>query len=133
MSEKFSFGNVHGPVNAGSGNMNVGSGSQTVAGGDVTVGDRFGSDPDVAGAVAALREALEEMRLTGAERQTARANLDALEQAGSKEAAADHLEQLVRGVKKAGALASAGASFAESVGKIAAVLGPAAMTVVHLL
>jgi len=44
MSE-FTFGNVSGPVNAGSGNMNVGSGSQTVAGGDMHIGDRIGADP----------------------------------------------------------------------------------------
>src|SRR4051812_7755265 len=133
MNDRFSFGNVSGPVNAGSGNLNVGSGSQTVAGGDVAIGSTIGSDPEIAGAISKPRQSLEEMRLSGAERRSAEENLDALERAGTKEEAAGHLESLVSGVKNAGALASAGLGFVDSVTKIAAVLGPVAMTVMHFL
>ncbi len=37
----YDFGNVHGPVNAGSGSMNVGSGQQYVAGRDLHYGDKY--------------------------------------------------------------------------------------------
>jgi len=133
MSETFKFGNVSGPVNAGSGNMNVGSGSQTVAGRDVSIGNRIGSDPEMAEAIATLRQAVADLRLSASERDVALAHVDAIEQAEDKDEAAGHLESLVSGVKEAGAVASAGATFVESVGKIAAWLGPVAMAVLHLL
>ena len=132
MSE-FTFGNVSGPVNAGSGNMNVGSGSQTVAGGDMHIGDRIGADPAMAVEIASMRQQLAALRLSSSERATAEEQLDALENADGKEAAAGHLESLVAGVKKADALASAGSSFIESAAKIAKWLGPVAVGVLSFL
>jgi hypothetical protein len=133
MSETFRFGNVSGPVNAGSGTMNVGSGSQTVAGRDVSIGNRVGADPEVAEAITTLRQVVADLRLSSSEREAARRHLDAIDQAEDKAQAAGHLESLVSGVQQAGALASAGATFAESVGRIAAWLGPVAAAVLHLL
>jgi anti-sigma factor RsiW len=132
MSE-FRFGNVSGPVNAGSGNMNVGSGSQAVAGGDLHIGDRVGADPEMAGEIASMRQQLADLRLTASERAAAEVHLDAVESSTDKKTAAGHLESLVSGVKKADAIASAGSSFIQSAAKIAKWLGPVAVGVLSLL
>jgi hypothetical protein len=133
MSDEFRFGNVSGPVNAGSGNMNVGSGTQTVAGRDLQVGDRVGADPQMAAELIALRQALAGLRLTATEREAAEGHLDALARCEDKKAAARHLESFVAGVKQADALATAGSSFIESITKVAAWLGPVAIGVLHFL
>ena len=133
MSDTYRFGNVSGPVNAGSGNMNVGSGTQQVAGRDVIVGNRVGADPAVAAEIEALRGAIADLRLTAAEREAAEGQLGAFAEAGDKEAAAGHLESFVTGLKKAGALASASTSFVESVAKLARWVGPLAAGVLALL
>lgn len=137
MSGSFRFGNVSGPVNAGSGNMNVGSGTQYNAGRDLHVGDRVGyrvaDDPTVAAELATLREALEDMRLTARERQEVADELDALAEAADTDTAAGHLESFVSKVQQAGALASAGSSVAEAVTKLARWLGPAAAAAVGML
>ena len=133
MSDTFRFGNVSGPVNAGSGNMNVGSGSQQVAGRDLVVGNRVDADPGMAAEIEALRGAIAQLRLTAAEREAADGELGALAEAGDKEAAAGHLESFVALLKKAGALAEAGASLAGPVTKLAAWVGPLAAGALALL
>ena len=133
MSDTFRFGNVSGPVNAGSGNMNVGSGSQQVAGRDLVAGNRVDADPGMAAEIEALRGAIAQLRLTTAEREAAEGELGALAEAGDKEAAAGHLESFVAGLKKAGALAEAGASLAGPVTKLAAWVGPLAAGALALL
>lgn len=133
MSDTYRFGNVSGPVNAGSGNMNVGSGSQNVAGRDVNVGNRVGADPEMAAEIESLRQTIAGLRLTAGERQAAEGQLSALAEAGDKETAAGHLESFVAGLKKAGAVASAGSSFIESVTKLAKWIGPLAAGVIALL
>jgi hypothetical protein len=133
MSETFRFGNVSGPVNAGSGNLNVGSGSQYVAGGDVSVGNSLGADPTASAALEALRQELAGLRLTNAERETAAGQLEAVATATDKGEAAQHLGSFVSGLKQAGALASAGSSFAASIAKLATWIGPLAAGVVALL
>ena len=133
MNDTFRFGNVSGPVNAGSGNMNVGSGTQAVAGGDLQLGDRVGADPEMAAEIASLRAQLAGLRLTADERGAAEQQLDALEQAQDKKAAADHLGSFVSAVKQADAVATAGTSFVESIAKIAKWLGPVAVGVLSFL
>lgn len=133
MSDTFKFGNVSGPVNAGSGNMNVGSGTQSVAGRDIQLGDRVGADPEMAAEIASLRAQLALLQLTADQRGAAEGELDALEQAEDKKSAADHLGSFVSGVQKADAAASAGSSFVESIAKIAKWLGPVAVGVLQFL
>ncbi|MFC4783914.1 hypothetical protein ACT8ZV_05535 [Nocardioides sp. MAHUQ-72] len=133
MSDTFRFGNVSGPVNAGSGNMNVGSGSQQVAGRDVAVGSRIGADPDMAAEIEALRAAVAELRLTAGEREAAEVELGALAEAGDKQEAAGHLESFVKGLDRAGALATAGSSFLESLTRLATWIGPLAAGALALL
>ena len=133
MSDEFRFGNVSGPVNAGSGNMNVGSGSQYVGGRDVSVGNTIGADPTAAEAIAAIRAELASLRLTAEERAQADASLDELEQSPDKEGAARHFERLVSVLKGAGAVASAGAPLVPVLARLAQWLGPVAAGALALL
>lgn len=133
MSDEFKFGNVSGPVNAGSGNMNVGSGSQYVAGRDVSVGNAVGADPEAAEVIAALRAELASLRLTAEERAEADATLDEVEQAPDKQSAAPPFERLINLLKQAGAVASAGADLVPTLTKLAAWLGPVAAGALALL
>lgn len=129
MNENYRFGNVNGPVNTGSpinqgGNQIVGSGSINISGGNR---NSYGLDSEVLDALAALREQLDELRLTGSERDAAAQDLARVQQAGEdKEAAATAFESFVARLKKAGALAHVGVEFTEAVGKIARWLGPLA-------
>jgi hypothetical protein len=113
--------------------MNVGSGSQNVAGRDVIAGNRFDADPEVAREIETLRQALAGLRLTAGERETAETNLASLAEAGDKKTAAGHLESFVTGLKRAGVVAAAGASFAQAVTTLAHCIGPLAAGVVALL
>jgi hypothetical protein len=133
MSGDFKFGNVSGPVNAGSGNMNVGSGSQYVAGRDLSVGNIVGADPAAAEAIAELRAELASLRLTAEERTQVDASLDELEQAPDKESAAGPFQKIVVLLKQAGAVASAGSELVPTLTKLASWLGPVAAGAIALL
>ena len=133
MSDSFSFGNVTGPVNAGSGNMNVGSGAQNVAGRDLHIGHRVDADPDAAADLAALRELLTGLPLTAGQRAGATAELDALADTSDRAEAGGRLESFVVQVKRAGALAGAGSSFVGAVTRLAAWIGPLAAGAAALL
>ena len=143
MTDRIRLDNISGNVSIGGGaqntgighqnvggQQNIGSGSQHVAGRDVNVG----VDPAVVEAIAALRAQLTDLRLTGAEREAAEADLVAVEESGAdKEAAAGAFESFLDRLRQAGALADAGASFADSVGKIVRWLGPLAAGAIALL
>ena len=136
------FGNVHGPVQTGSGvqntagrDQNVAFGDQNVAGRDQTV---LGGSREMLAELAGLRRALPELRLTPAERARAERELAAVEHAmrgrePDRGAAGRHLHAFTAGLKEAGALASAGTTVAESIGRIARWLGPVAAGVLSLL
>ena len=144
MSDGYSsFGTVHGPVNSGSGNQNVGSGTQYNAGGSIYHAGRdqaiaAQSDAEVAAEIAKLRQALADLRLTGTERQAADDELAAAQDAlhrpePDRAAAGSHLATVLRGLKDAGALATAGVVLLESVKSLAAWIGPAGLAIIGLL
>lgn len=129
--DTYHFGNVHGPVNAG-------SGRQYVAGRDQTVHEGEGNRRELVAQVAALHDALNEMRLTADERGTAESELgavrDALDRdAPDREAAAGHLQRFTEGLRQAGALASAGVSVVGALSTLAHWLGPLGAGVLGLL
>jgi hypothetical protein len=132
MTDTFRFGNVNGPVVAGTGNV-VASGDQYIAGGDLSVGNTAGGDAGVAEAIAALRQELARLRLTADERQSAEEHLDAVARTSDKREAADHLGAFVSVLKQANAVASAGSGLVEAVAKIAKWVGPLAAGVLALL
>ena len=133
MNGTFSFGNVSGPVNAGSGNMNVGCGIQNVAGGDLHIGHRVGDDPTAAADLDALRALLPGLGLTDADRAAAEDELDALTDTDDRAEASSRLEAFVSTVRRAGAIADAGSSLAGAVTRLAAWIGPLAAGAVTLL
>lgn len=132
MTGTFRFGNVNGPVVAGTGNV-VAGGDQYIAGGNLRLGGTAGGDPEVAEAIAALRRELFGLRLTADERQSAEEHLDAVERTSDKREAADHLGAFASVLKRANAVASAGSGLVESVAKIAKWVGPLAAGVLALL
>jgi hypothetical protein len=77
---------------------------------------------------------MDELRLSSSERRAALEDLHRVEQAGAdKPAAASSFESFLAGLKKAGALARAGAEVIEPVGKVIAWLGPLAAGAIALL
>jgi hypothetical protein len=125
--DSYHFGNVHGPVNAG-------SGSQYVAGRDLTVRTAH----EALAEVAALRDALGGLRLTESERQAAQGELDGVREAlesgePDREKAAGHLERFTHGLRQAGALASTGTALLGALGSLAHWLGPLGAGVLALL
>jgi hypothetical protein len=143
VSDNYRFGTVSGPVQTGDGNQYTAGGNQYVAGGNQYVAGRdqavsAGSSRAMLAELDAIRAALAELRLTAAERAAAERALTAMrEELGRRgpntAAASRHLQSFTTGLKEAGALASAGASLAESIGKIARWLGPLAAGVLGLL
>ncbi|MGP3964712.1 hypothetical protein ACTWPT_53030 [Nonomuraea sp. 3N208] len=137
MGETFRFGNVSGPVNAGSGTQYVG-GHHQVAGRDIhgvagnQIMQALHADLEV------IRSALGELRLTAAECQNVERELSAVEDAvlvetPDREQAAGHLEALTSGLERAGALADAGTTLIDALGRIAQWLGPLGAGVIALL
>ncbi|MER5998387.1 hypothetical protein ABT120_07435 [Nonomuraea angiospora] len=138
MGETFRFGNVSGPVNAGSGTQYVGGHHQT-AGRDIhgvaghqLAGQGLHTDLN------AIRSALDELRLSAAERRSAERELSAVEDAvggetPDREQAGRHLQELTSGLERAGALADAGATLIDALGRIAQWLGPLGAGVLALL
>jgi hypothetical protein len=124
---QYHFGNVYGPVHAG-------QGDQYVAGRDQTIG----APPQVLADLDQLRRLLDELRLTGTERKAADQELAAAEAAvrrpePDRAAAGSHLTRFVRGLTEAGALATAGTAFVQSIHALATWLGPAAGALLTLL
>jgi hypothetical protein len=132
MSDTFKFGNVSGPVVAGTGNVVAGH-DQHIAGRDMAVKNAAGNDPSVAEAIASLRQELTDLRLSADERQSANEHLDAVEHTSDEREAADHLGAFVSVLKQAGAMAAAGTGLVESVVKIATWVGPLAAGVLAQL
>ena len=134
MGDRFSFGTVHGPVNAGSGTQNIAGRDQYVAGRDQIIG----APAQVLADLVELRRALDELRLTGPEREAADRELSAAEEAVRKPepdraAAGSHLSRFVQGLKDAGALATAGTAFLQSIHALANWIGPVGAGIVALL
>jgi hypothetical protein len=130
---RYTFGNVQGPVQTGDGTQFNAGGHQYVAGGhqNIVGGDQVVHDSvpqDIIEAVTALHKVLKEMRLTAAERDRAERDLAAIEGAMRRKpdtrAVSRHLQSFATGLKEAGALASAGTSLAMLIEKIARWLGP---------
>lgn len=132
MSDSFRFGDVSGPVVAGSNNTVAGR-DQVIAGGDVHIGDRIGANPAMAEAIAGLKEELARLRLTAEERQSAEQHLDAVAGASDRGEAAGHLEGFVQVVKNAGDTAVAGTRIVDLVSTMVKWLGPVAAGVMALL
>ena len=134
--ERYRFGNVQGPVQTGDGVQYTAGRDQYVAGRDQVV--VHGQSSEVLAELAGLREALAGLRLTEAERSAADRDLEALEQAVRRPdpdttAASRHLQSFTSTLKDAGALATAGATLAESIARIAHWLGPLGAGVLALL
>jgi hypothetical protein len=124
---QYHFGNVYGPVHAG-------QGDQYVAGRDQTIG----APPQVLAGLTELHRALDELRLTGAERKAADQQLAAAEDAvrrpePDRTAAGSHLTRFAQGLKDAGALATAGTALVQSLRTLATWAGPAAAGLIALL
>jgi hypothetical protein len=133
---QYAFGDVHGPVQTGSGRQHVAGRDQYVAGRDQVV--VHGEAGQVLAELAGLREALAGLRLTEAERADAERDLQAMEEAVRRPepdagAAGRHLQSFTAGLKEAGALAAAGVTVVESIARIAHWLGPVAAGVLALL
>lgn len=141
--DRYDFGGVQGPVQTGDGTQYAAGRDQYVAHGDQYVAGRdqvvsAGPNRELRAEVASLREALAELRLTATERAEAEQELDAVDQAlrddePDRSAVGEHLSKLTRGLKEAGALASAGESVLRSLGTIASWLGPVGAGVLALL
>ncbi len=141
--DHISFGNVTGPVQTGDGVQNVSYGDQIIGGDNQTVvraseSATIGSLAEVTSSVEQLRAELDQMRLSTAERDAAARELAGLQAAvdapdDQRDAAAQHLHAFTAGLKEAGAMASAGSSLVESIGKVARWLGPLGATVLALL
>jgi hypothetical protein len=134
MGDRFSFGTVHGPVNAGSGTQNIAGRDQYVAGRDQIIG----APAQILADLVELRRALDDMRLTGAERQAADQELAATEEAvqraePDRAAAGSHLSLFLQGLKDAGALATASTAFVQSIHALANWIGPVGAGIVALL
>lgn len=141
--DRYDFGGVQGPVQAGDGTQYAAGRDQYVAHGDQYVAGRdqvvsAGPNRELRAEVANLREELAELRLTAGERADAERELDAVDQAlqddePDRSAVAEHLSRLAGGLKEAGALASASESVLRSLGTIATWLGPVGAGVLALL
>jgi hypothetical protein len=135
--ERYSFGNVQGPVQTGDGVQYTAGRDQNVAGRDqVVVHGEAGRE--ILAELASLRQALAGLRLTAAERASAERELEAMEQAVRQPepdtgATSRHLQSFTAGLKEAGALAVAGTALVESIAKIAHWLGPLGASVLALL
>jgi hypothetical protein len=134
MGDQFSFGTVHGPVNAGSGTQNIAGGDQYIAGRDQVIG----APAEIVAELARLGRSLGDLRLTGAERQAADQELAAVEEAvgraePDRAAAGSHLSRFVQGLKDAGALATAGTAFVQSIHALATWIGPVGAGIIALL
>jgi len=119
---EYAFGDVHGPVQSGSGQQYVAGRDQVIAHGDAR---------EVLAELTGLREALAGLRLTEAERSSAEQDLAAMGEAVDRPdpdttAAGRHLRSFTANLKEAGALATAGVALAESIAKVAHWLGPSA-------
>jgi hypothetical protein len=134
MTQQNSFGNVSGSVNTGSpvnrgGNQVIGSGSI-----HVSSGNQYGTNPAVLEAIAQLRAQLDELPLRASDRNAAAEDLEGVEHAGGDQrAAANAFESFLLRLKKAGALAQAGAEFTEAARKITTWLGPLAVGALAIL
>ncbi|MGW0480641.1 DUF5955 family protein [Nonomuraea sp. NPDC003214] len=131
--ETFRFGDVRGPVNAGSGNLNI-HGHQQIAGRDLH------TDPATAlrADLGTLRRALDELRLTPAEHRTAETELTALEHEAAQPSPdpgrmGRHLQAFTTTLEHAGALAGAGLAVIQAITAIATWLGPAGHQALSLL
>jgi hypothetical protein len=141
--DEYRFGNIQGPVQTGDGAQYTAGRDQYVAHGDQNVAGRdqvvhAATSREVLAELANLRQALAELRLTAAERADAERDLTAMETAvrnpePDTTAAGSHLHSFAAGLRDAGALASAGTSLAESIGKIAQWLGPLGAAALALL
>jgi hypothetical protein len=134
MGDQFSFGTVHGPVNAGSGTQNIAGGDQYIADRDQVIG----APAEVVAELARLRRSLDELRLTGTQRQAADRELAAAEEAirraePDRAAAGSHLSRFVQGLKDAGALATAGTAVLQSIHALATWIGPVGAGIIALL
>lgn len=132
MTESFRFGNVNGPVVAGTGNT-VAGGDQYIAGRDLASTTHIGADPELAAVIMELRNELASLHLTDAERADAERRLDAVEQARDKKEGAGRFGAFVSGLEQAGALATAGTRLLETLRTVAVWLGPLAAGVLTLL
>ncbi|MEV7289796.1 hypothetical protein AB0O01_35475 [Streptomyces sp. NPDC093252] len=127
--DSYHFGDVRGPVNAG-------SGQQYVTGRDQTVHQ---ADREwLLSEIDALRQALDGLRLNAQERRTAEGELHAVGFAldrdkPDREGAARSLEAFTTRLQAAGVLASAGASVVGALSSIAHWVGPSAASVLALL
>jgi hypothetical protein len=133
---EYAFGDVHGPVQTGSGQQYTAGRDQYVAGRDQVVA--HGQVGEVLAELSSLREALAGLRLTEAERSSAERDLQGLEEAVAgpepdTKAASQHLQSFTANLKEAGALATAGVALVEGIAKIAQWLGPLGAGVLALL
>jgi hypothetical protein len=124
--ERYSFGNVQGPVQTGDGVQYTAGRDQNVAGRDqVVVHGEAGRE--ILAELASLRQALAGLRLTAAVEQAVR------QPEPDTGATSRHLQSFTAGLKEAGALAVAGTALVESIAKIAHWLGPLGASVLALL
>jgi FHA domain len=135
-AREYAFGDVHGPVQTGSGQQYTAGRDQYVAGRDQVVA--HGQVGEVLAELSSLRETLAGLRLTEAERSSAERDLQGLEEAVAgpepdTKAASQHLQSFTANLKEAGALATAGVALVEGIAKIAQWLGPLGAGVLALL
>ena len=132
MSGNISVGTVNGPFVSGGGVNNVAGGDLRVVGRSTVAGRDAAPAADLgerlAAELARLRAALDDLRLTRAEHCAADRALTAAETAArgshpDADSVGSHLESFAAVVRKAGALASAGASLLDPVGALAKLLG----------
>lgn len=127
--DSYHFGNVHGPVNAGSGQQYVAGHNQTV---------QHADHQRLLAEVTSLRQAINELRLTAHQRESAEGELEGFRQAldseePDREGAARHLMAFTAGLRDAGVLAAAGASLIGALSSLAHWLGPSGASVLALL
>jgi hypothetical protein len=126
VSDRYTFGDVGGPVSIGGGVQNVAGRDQHVAGRDLVgaVGAR-----EVLDELAVLRESVAQLRLTQGERSSAEQEIDAIEEqlsadVADRTAAGGHLLRFTAILKEAGALAGAAGSLTAAIAAVAHWLGP---------
>ncbi|WP_219517205.1 DUF5955 family protein [Nonomuraea ceibae] len=135
--ETFRFGDVRGPVNAGSGNLNI-HGHQQIAGRDLRTGPATDPATALRADLDTLRRALDDLRLTPAEHHTAETELTALEHEAAQPSPdpgrmGRHLQTFTTTLEHAGALAGAGLAVIQAITAIATWLGPAGHQALSLL
>ena len=147
MGNKYRFRDVRGGaggVNIGDGNISVGRDYQDNRswqridnrGGVYAGRDLSMSAPSLAKDLELLTKAIEELRLTGAERQRAAGELreaKAAAAAGDQTKIGGHVRRFTEVLKDAGALAGAGSSLVETLTRIGRWLGPIGAAVLALL